>query len=169
MAYFTRDAYDRKAAYAARKFSENAEIAKRNGMTETEIDAIHLLTSIRHEIHSANRESMYNCNSSDFGKLDKAIEEINIALFDSGLPQITWSFNTDPGDMPSSADYFEIYRVNTNDPMNYSEWFESDEGTFDEFCEIVEKFDSDILKYLLKIDHQYDTNFSPSLIARGQL
>lgn len=54
MAYFTKEAYEGKSNYAARKNRDNREILREQGLNEDIIELLVNISSLRHELHCSS-------------------------------------------------------------------------------------------------------------------
>lgn len=154
MAYLTKEAYEGKREWVARRMAENREI---DTLTEEQHEVIEWLCSVRHDVH-CNQEDFFIGESSNCDKYWGYIEdgcggEINKKLSDVGLDKVDWSFNPEMYDTDSIC--YEL---------GYSE--EEIEEARESCMEMASKFNNDIEKYLTNIDKQHGTSYCPSGATR---
>lgn len=142
MAVLDRDAYNRKAEWAARRMVQNKEIKT---LTEEQHDALAELCELRHNVH-ANWDTLFvgeNCReidaqicSSDDMELCAKIEELFGVKPFAGI------------DYPTSYIY---------DVMGYDSYDDAYESACDMFAELNNQIET----FLLKIDKEHGTNYCP--------
>ena len=154
MGIISKEGYESKARYAAKRMAANKEIET---LTEEQHDALSWLCSVRHELHS-NKDSFFISESSDSGKLYDYIDfEINQKLSECELPKINWS-------VPA----FQI-TTDTDFYYNIPESEQNDDKYFElksECYEQLEEINKDIEKYLRKVDEEHKTNYCPTGASR---
>ena len=74
MAYYSKDVYERKAAYAARRMEENAQVPT---LTDEQHDTLAYLCYIRHWIHSTDRMRLFNEESNEYSEMSRYLYEID--------------------------------------------------------------------------------------------
>ena len=161
MAYFTKEIYERKESYAARKMRENCAIE--NELTEDQKDVIVEICSIRHRVHSdpeAAKALFYTgfaTHNEYWNLVDTEIEEnyLHKIIDKAGLPPLHWKCNC--------MDYlwdeltWEMGRI--LEP----------EDIFDEVMKLsflLDKWNSAIEDWLREIDEKNGTSFCPTGMSR---
>lgn len=149
MAYLSKEAYERKQAYADRRMRENREIET---LTEEQHDVLSWLCSIRHKIHSMNTEHLFCSQSSDYDNwryIDTFYydNEIMTELNSVNLPK--WEWNFDSSSVTTDADE----DINIDEVWNDAIY---------EISGIIERWNESIEDYLRKIDEQYGTSYCPT-------
>jgi hypothetical protein len=174
MAYFTKEVYQRKAEWAARKMHEQSKIKT---LTEEQHDTLTWLCDYRHEFH-CNYEHLFISDQSDMCEYNP--DEINKRLLECNLPAIEGL--PDPGDLPWDLDFDLLSHEEQEDWERKAAEFNSsghhkfshsgftlwkeDSGVYDEFCEIMEKINDTIEDYLAQVDCFYGTEYCPTQNAR---
>lgn len=152
MGFITKEIREGKDLYAAKKKTENIELAVINGATEEQADAIAMLCTDRHYIHS-NKSDVFLAESGNADMISRKLsdssagESINDYLSKAGLPRIEYTYSFDDD---TSNDY--LYEL---EGMTYEEAEEKTD-------EIMEQFDKDIIKYIKQFDEKYNTHFAPT-------
>lgn len=151
MGFITKEIREGKDLYAAKKKTENIELAIINGATEEQADAIAMLCTDRHYIHS-NNSDVFLAESSNAQKISDLLSpcsssSINEYLANAGLPRIEYTYDFDND---TSNDY--LYEL---EGMTYEEAEEKTD-------EVMEQFDKDIIKYIKQFDEKYNTHFAPT-------
>lgn len=146
MGIISRDGYDRKREYAARKMEENRLIETLN---EEQHDVLSWLCSLRHEMHT-NQHSLFLNESAEFS-LWKDYELIYSKLTACGLPEIKL---IDSASIPCDAD------------SEFDEDFNYDEA-YEEYMGIIEDINNKIETYLRTIDKEYGTDYCPTGKSRA--
>ena len=163
MAHFTKEEYQGKAEWAARRMAENAKV---DSLTEEQHTALAELCQIRHWIHSTDRMSLFNEESVDSAQMyDYFAKIFDDGLLESvGLPKLC---SIDWTSLASNSDWYNILQEDERAEYNddYEIWLQ-DGGYFDEFCQQMEQFNGDVEKYLAEIDKKHGTNYCPSGASR---
>ena len=155
MAQLNKEAYEGKKEYAGKRMLENAEVET---LTKEQHETLEWLCSVRHDVH-CNQEDFFNDESSNNSEYWDYIDNadgcgtIRDKLKEVELPDLTWSFTVD--DYMTDAICRELgYTEDERD--------EEKERCF----EMASRFNSDIEKYLAKIDEEHGTNYCPSGATR---
>lgn len=146
MAIISKDGYDRKREYAARKMEENRLV---DTLTAEQHDVLAWLCAYRHTMH-VDQESLFHSESSNFSTMWSDYDSINNRLCECGLSPITLP---DSIDIPSDAD------GEFDEDFVYEEALES-------FFEIIEGINNTIESYLRDIDRTHHTNYCPTGASR---
>lgn len=173
MAYVSKEGYERKAAYAARRMAENAEVET---LTAEQHEALAELCEIRHWIHSTDRMRMFNSEASESDGLSDRLARLfdsNI-LADADLPELR---TIDIYMLPSSSDWELL--ITEEDRQAWKERSET-EGfangydcwlnlgdEFHEFCQMIGQLNADIERYLADIDKAHGTSYCPTGKSRA--
>ena len=156
MAYLSKEAYERKAAWAERR----ARINKENeSLTEEQHDTLAWLCEIRHEMH-CNQDSFYYSEYPKHNQFwnyinDEASEEgeIQHALSEVSLPELNWSFDPDDCDTDSICCELDFTDEEKEEARKHC-------------LEVASQVNDDIERYLRQIDKQYGTDYAPSGATR---
>ena len=146
------DRWEAKRRYAENKMYENS---KKETLTKEEHEILADLCSLRHEIHTS-WEGIWNNNDVDL--LQKLYN------FETGdLPKL--DISVDIADIPSQDDYFDDLYDDADEYEDLEDWVENSEH-YEEFCEIMNKINSEIENYLMDIDKEHGTSYCPTGISR---
>lgn len=143
MAHLTKDDYSRRNENAAKRMLENS---KNDSLTEEQHEAISMLCTARHNLHSDKRHAIIE----DYKGLKQAIVSANIAILESGIEPMNF-VGTD------SSDYIDIDSLNE---LDYEE--EEYDSEYERISSELETLNSKIEKYLSEIDKSYNTNYAPT-------
>lgn len=151
MGFITKEIREGKDLYAAKEKTKNIELAIINGATEEQADAIAMLCTDRHYIHS-NKSDVFLAESGNAQEISDLLSpcsnsSINEYLVKAGLPRIEYAYSFDDD---TSNDY--LYEL---EGMTYEE---AEEKT----NKVMEQFDKDIIKYIKEFDEKYNTHFAPT-------
>lgn len=163
MAYLDKDAYERREAYAHRRFRENAEIAEEQ-LTEEQIELLDKLTSFRHELHTSHEELF---RSQGTHNLEEQI--VDIFITDETLNErINEAFGK------RAFQYVRDYIEKAVDIYDDYEYEEANEEEKDEvylrlYSELyhstsrsLERINDEIEAFLREIDKKCGTTFCPT-------
>ena len=143
MAHLTKEDYSRRNENAAKRILENS---KNDSLTEEQHEAISMLCTARHELHSNKRHAIIE----DDKGLKQAIVFANVAILKSGIEPMNF-VGTD------SSDYIDIDSLNE---LDYEE--EDYDSEYERISSELETLNSKIEKYLSEIDNSYNTNYAPT-------
>lgn len=154
MGYFSKEVYERKAAYAERKMEENSLI---ESLTREQHEALAELCRIRHEIHSSPKV-FFSYESRVWDYIDDGVGGgvINNKLASVGLETIP--FDKDPVDYPTDYDW-----------DNFELWdgkYDALDDALTEIYALVAEINTKIEGYLKKIDETYETKYCPTGLSR---
>lgn len=159
---FTKDVYADKAAYAARRMAENAEIKT---LSDEQHDALARLCEIRHWIHSTDEMKLFNAESSEATEFSGYLKEIEDGLlWEVGLPSLE---TIDFYSLPTSSDFELLYTEEERQEYgnDFDRWL--NEGSeFSEFCDMIHHLNNDIERYLKAIDNEHGTHYCPTGLSR---
>jgi len=166
MAILSKDIYDKKASWAAKRMSENKSISALN---EEQHDALSTIASTRHNLHisSGGNPSRYdNEGYSKFfgttyydskGEIYDLIEENNLPNFISYLKIDEFTYL---GGDDWNEDEIDDYEENID--IDSDEYEEKYDAYLNIILNNVQKLDQSVRDYLAYIDYLYSTNYSPS-------
>ena len=167
MGHVSKEGYERKAAYAARKSAKNAKIET---LTEQQHEALSWLCEVRHEIHTGQKH-FFCSESGDHEHLWNYIDGgINSKLSLANLPGIEFKYNELDVWTDSIIGYDEEGFVE-----EFGAEYELDENSDtqdvliaaeDRMNSEVCRFNAAIEKYLSNIDELHGTEYSPTGAAR---
>lgn len=117
MGFITKEIREGKDLYAAKEKTKNIELAIINGATEEQADAIAMLCTDRHYIHS-NKSDVFLAESGNAQEISDLLSlcsnsSINEYLVKAGLPRIEYAYSFDDD---TSNDY--LYEL---EGMTYEE------------------------------------------------
>ena len=158
-AFLSKDIYDKKREWAAKRMEQNTEKGSEKGLTEEQAEVLADLCTFRHEFHT-HMNSLVMDNTSSFQELIR----LNIRLVDSGLPSI-------PGVPKDTTDYIDIDDMNVvyelekppEDRDDRRKWIKDNT---ERILKELGKLHSDIESYLATIDEKYETSYCPSGATR---
>lgn len=158
-AYLSKDAYDKKREYAARKMMRNKEI---DSLTDEQHDALSNLCSIRHKLHT----NMDKVTKSDNDNIKKDIVIANIQIRESGLNPMEFVplDEIDYIDIDTIEDLY-IYEEDSipEDEEERQNWLDYNyERIYSELSILNNKIET----YLKQIDEQYGTEYCPTGLSR---
>jgi hypothetical protein len=153
MAQLSKQAYEAKAQYASRSNSENAEIMQEAGASQELIDSILRIVSIRHDIHSGSRSSLFNTESSDFDSKWKMINELQEFVSESILDEFNSPLDTD-------------WSMGLVDEEDFDSYQDFSEKSILEISNKIEKLNTLVEKKLQEIDLKFSTSWTPSGASR---
>ena len=143
MAHLTKEQYNRRSENAAIRMAKNAE---NTSLTEEQHDALSMLCTARHELHSDKRHAI----TEDYKGLKQAIVTANIAISESGLQYMNF-VGID------NSDYIDI------DSLNEIEYEEDEyDSEYERISNELENLNTKIENYLSEIDSKYGTNYAPT-------
>ena len=143
MAHLSTDDYSRRNENAAKRMIENS---KNEALTKEQHEALSMLCTARHELHSDKRHAIIE----DYKGLKQAIVIANIAIMESGIESMSF-VGTD------SSDYIDI------DSLNEIEYEEDEyDVEYERISGELELLNSKIENYLSAIDSKYNTNYAPT-------
>lgn len=153
MGYLSKEAYDRKREWAARKHERQKAITS---LTEEQHDALAEICGIRHELHT-HQEALFYTGSADHSRLwdnfpNEASEGyINELLESVGLETI----------------HFPVTQIDFPDDYTWDEdGFDSWEAAYEKAMDMAEQLNDAIEAYLSNIDAQHGTEYAPSGATR---
>ena len=183
MGFFSKEIYERKAAWAARRMEKNSRI---KALTEEQHDTLAWLCSLRHDIHS-NWVNMWSSESDEGIDLWEKYERINEKLSECGLSAI---LNLpDDSEIPTEADYWCVLTDKERDEWdmradivnkqieieeqesgtrykslrhNGPTIWREESGKYEEFIDKMESINTAIENYLEEIDRKHGTSYCPS-------
>ena len=146
MSYLRKQQYQYRQESATNRMEENARI---DTLTEEQHEALATICAMRHELHSANINDLYNTESGNFDKLTEYMtnftgEEQNFSKIaeNAKLPSLNITYGDD---LPTDAD---------PEPIEY-------EDARREITSYIEKVNTEVEHYLAKIDIEYGTFYCP--------
>ena len=153
MGALSKEAYERKREWAARRMAKSAE---NESLTEEQHEVLAWLCRFRHQWHTS-METLFNTESAEYSSLWTEYEQLNEKLSEAGLERIEGL--PDAADFATSDDFYNVgYDVEYED---LSDWIENGED-YSNFCKMHEKVNNDIEHYLQQIDKKYGTEYCPS-------
>lgn len=159
-AFHSKEVYDKKREYAARKMLKNKEI---NTLTENQHDILSDLCSIRHGLHS-NMNEVVLSDSSDY---KDTLILINDRLVESGLEKIDkipLGHGEDFIDIDTMDGLFEYGEIpEDSDSDEYQDWYDEE---YTRIHNELEELNKTIEKYLAKIDSIHKTSYCPTGLSR---
>lgn len=164
MAYFSKEIYEQKNEYAAKRMEENAKIKT---LTEDQHKALAMLCKIRHFVHSTERMSLFNSESNDALQMTKYL----MRIYDGDLLEVVGlpCLNTiDFMCLPESQDWYDLLTEEERKEFDgdYQIWLEQGDEYYD-FCDMIEEFNRDIENYLRAIDEIHGTKYCPTGMSRN--
>lgn len=161
MAKLSREAYDGRREWAARRMAENAKI---DSLTQEQHDLLAELCTFRHNLH-CSWDSLANGNAQDIEAqiseyYEDTLSDRTRRLFGEAAYNLI-DYNTTADDPEDVEEYMGIPTDLYND--DYNEWCERiREADFDLFSTI----NSEIESFLTRIDNKYGTSYAPSGATR---
>lgn len=168
---------DSKARYIARRNSENAEIAKEQGLGESQIEALEELCEMRHFLH-CNSEALFYTEFHEHCTVTDAIIDCDS---NSEFETIKKLFGVapftllNPWDVAMDCDWNE-WKYEDSDGTVYEENIDEDENTERYWKKFnlmktatinqVNKICAEIETFLYKIDSKHGTSYCPTGFAR---
>lgn len=146
MGFVSKEGYERKAAYVARKMEENRLVET---LTEEQHDVLAWLCNLRHEMHT-NQHPLFLNESAEFSEIWQKYEEIYDKLTDCGLDTI---------ELPASEDIPCDFDLEIDSDFDYEE-------TYGDFVKIMEDINNRIEVYLHDIDKKHGTEYCPTGATR---
>lgn len=187
MGFFSKEIYERKTEWAARRMKSNSRI---KSLSKEQHDTLSWLCSLRHDVHSS-WEDMWNSETADGVRLWEEYEKINDKLCECGLSAIMSL--PDISEIPTNADYWcvltdedrdrwdlradvvnkqieieELERGSQYKPLHHSGstiWRE-ESGEYGVFADKMESINTAIENYLEEIDRKHGTSYCPSGYTR---
>ena len=158
MGYLSKEDYERRADNAVLRQKRELEDAN---LTDEQKDAIREICSLRHELHSCDRESIFNSESSDYDELYDIPDRINELIEENDLNK----FGTVAvlgEELPADYDWHHILSDEEKEE-EYNDNFDNyrDYGV-DIICERVEYVNQTIEDFLKKIDVEYNISIAPT-------
>lgn len=153
MAYLSSQAYEAKANYASKFNSENAEIMEEAKASQELIDSILRIVSIRHEIHSGSRSSLFNTESSDFNSKWGMINELQAFVGESVIDEFDSPLDTD-------------WSMELVDQDDFNSFQDFSEKSISEISGKIEKLNTLVENKLQEIDKEFGTSWTPSGASR---
>ena len=153
MAYLSKEAYDRKREWAARKHKKQKCVT---ALSEEQHEVLAELCRIRHELH-CNKDAFFITGRADYRSTRAYFPNeigdgrINEDLASVGLPIIRWSHS-----------FLDFPDDNAWQEGGYEDWDEAYEAARD----MAEDLNSNIEDYLRNIDEEYGTEYAPSGATR---
>ena len=153
MAYFSKEIYERKNEYAAKRMQENT---LNKNLTEEQHEALAKLCKFRHEWH-CNYKSVFCSESAKARELGQYLAELddNGYIIAEGLPKLTG---------------FDVLDLNDDNLAKENGYDLSDNTQYDEYyshcIDQYKNVNDCIEKYLAEIDKKYGTNYCPSGLSR---
>lgn len=160
MAYFTKDQYQMKNEWAAKRMTANKEIAT---LTEEQHETIAAICALRHEAHTSFSEFWNPQGDSKLSRLfpseweteDCVIDEM---LSEVNLPPVRWSTQRTYRNSPDVEDYHE----EIDDDTNEDDKNEILDCLKNDLLETLTELDQDVRDYLAYIDSVHNTNYAPA-------
>jgi len=148
MSICSKEQYSRRNENAAKRMAENA---KNISLTEEQHEALSVLCTARHELHSNKHHAIIE----DYNGLKQALVTANIQIQESCLEPMNF-VGTD------SSDYIDI------DSLNEIDYEEEDYANeYERISSELEDLNLKIEKYLFDIDKKYNTNYAPTGALRN--
>lgn len=180
MGYISKDGYERKAAAAAQRMAENAEV---DTLTEDQHEALAWLCAVRHEMHTTDADAMYYTEYADSDlwanlcgtEVMDEDGEIQQRLADAGLPAIQDIRVPDPMSTDADSTYMSTDELLDVLPESYRPEDTTDESAvaeayseygIHECREYAERVNTTIEQYLRAIDEEHGTSYCPSGATR---
>lgn len=162
MAHFTKEQYQGKTEWAAKRMSENLD---NSSLTTEQHDAVATICTLRHEAHTSFNQYWNPQGTSTLSNLFPSEWETDYPIVEqliqeANLPQIIWSTKRTYSNSPSIEDFYE----EIGDDMDEDEKNEILDDMKNELQETLNRLDQDVRDYLAYIDKVYGTNYAP---ARG--
>ena len=170
-AYFDKEVYERKNAWAAKHQVQNARITT---LTPEQHEVLSRLCSLRHDLHSMSEDKIFNDDSQESKEFWGYVDTFNYdppalttMLTEVGLPPLDWEADITDYD---TSDFFNDYEVIADDGTVYPADLDIDDDLYWEkrsVCvwrlgELKEQFNRAIENYLRKIDDKQGTEYAPT-------
>jgi hypothetical protein len=166
MARLSKEAYEGKREWAARRMNSNTKTGAESGLTEAQADALAELCSARHSLHSGRKSAiMTGSNVQEIVQCNDNLSEAGLP----GIPGVPFGYHEDYLDIDNVNELQEIgqdaegHKVPSSSNPDYESWL-------DETCERIsaelEELNTRIEHYLADIDEKYGTNYNPSGATR---
>ena len=152
MAKISKEGYERKREWVARRMAVNAVKGGNSGLTEKQTDLLEELCSLRHDLHC----NLAHVANSDEQGIKKNLVEINIDIKSSGLPHMAF---IPSGDVADYIDIDMIAELHEYGEFDYDEEYPRIYGELSDL-------NSQIEQYLSDIDKQYVTKYCPTGASR---
>ena len=167
MAYFDKETYERKAAWAEKHQWEEAQDALDEGLlNEDQVGALMDIASIRHNIHSMDVRHIMCSEAPEYLEFYNSYDKIRKLIDDNDLPAFKSKIDFDA--LPCDNDYFDDINGDKDNYKDYSDWYEHS-GELDRLDDAREQYNEEIEDYLKMIDEKYGTGFCPTKFARSVL
>ena len=155
MGVLSKEAYEGKREWAARRMVKNAE---NESLTEEQHEVLAWLCSFRHEWHM-HAERLWSSENQDlfeeYEQINKKLSEVGLDIVE-GLPRAE--------DFPDENWYFYDYK-DSGEYADLEDWMENGEE-YDRFHEMHNEVNNAIERYLSEIDKKYGTEYCPSGYTR---
>ncbi len=175
MSYLSKEAYEGKAEFAARRMMENAE---NKSLTLEQHEALAELCKIRHEIHSAGVDHIWADQNelTDLMRVQDRLNELDLpcpTFYDEG--EINGSYIVcydDYCDHTISDEWQEAHDACIDDVDNDEDYPGSEldwcivDYMKSKLADQLEDLNRQIEKYLKSIDEKYGTDYEPSGASR---
>jgi hypothetical protein len=157
-AYHSKDVYDRKREYAAKKMDQQRKVGN---LTEEQHDALEYLCKARHDLHS-NMDSIVKFD--EYGYKQNIIKA-NVKLYESELKPMGFVGYDLSGyvDIDDINLLKQIENVPDIDSEEYQDWYD---GEYYRIYGELEELNKKIENYLSEIDEKYGTNYCPTGLSR---
>lgn len=163
MGYLSKEAYERKNEYAARRMHNNAQI---DSLTEEQHEFLAELCEFRHELH-CNQNALFLSECADYNRYWNYISELSNKASAVGL-QFN-GYDEDTGIELVSDSYYD-YDISEDDYESEDDYVEAKEEAYNdaqiEVLKFAQKLNFDIEKFLAKIDAEHGTDYCPAGATR---
>jgi hypothetical protein len=164
--YYSKDIYQRKEEWAAKRMAKNAE---NENLTEEQHDALADLCRLRHEFHT----SLDNiATGNDNNNVKRHLEEVNDRLDDLNLGRCKAIDDVQElADMNTVVEFKDDYDCPKEEDFENDDDYQKayDDWRDDMYTEVYNDFNNinnEIETYLRNIDKKYGTNYAPSGMSR---
>lgn len=174
MGILSKEAYERKAAWADRRMRENAENC--DSLTEEQHEKLAELCALRHELHISHEDVWIGETETAFDRLDDCCGGGLLSeLSGVGLPPLKFPFPAE--DIPLETDYYNVLSEDERDEwdrkaeeidenMTGVDLWREESGECSKCFDMLEQCNDVIEKYLAAIDKKHGTNYCPSGVSR---
>lgn len=163
MAYFSKEVYERKREWVARRAEANKSIKT---LTEAQHDAIAEICSIRHDLHCNSKYAFISESAMyrefDFYPSEWEYEDCDLVkiIKSNNLPDIKFTTTRTYDNWLSDYDWNEDGEYDMDE--NEDEYYDAYKEAFEKTMETLNQLDDDVRRYLKMLDEMFGTDYAPS-------
>jgi hypothetical protein len=169
MAFFTKEVYDKKAAYAAQRMEENKE---NNRIGNADHEALSDICSMRHQLHCMDGKAGYCQEMQDADIITGMLNIDDEHSFYQIIFNLDLKIKAKEVVLGRLNQLYNEYMRMDNDaydedmPENENERHQHIDNHIQEYADLFEKVNCTIEKFLSEVDLEFESDYCPSGASR---